>query len=723
MHFKATVWAAAVLVAVSSFAAQAEEGMWQLDKLDKELIEEMQAMGLELSQKELCDGKGGGIAYAIVSLGGGTGSFISPKGLILTNHHVAFGALQRVSTAEQNYIEAGFHASKYEDEIPAPGYRAYVLLSIEDVTKKVLGAVKDDMSDLERYNAIEQRTKELVDKAEKDKDVECRIADFYGGMQYKMFTYFTIKDIRIVNAPPSSIGNYGGDIDNWMWPRHTGDFSFLRAYVSPDGGSAEYDKGNVPYKSAVYLTMSKQGVAENDFTMIIGYPGQTMRYRSSYSIDHHQNFNYPNRIKMFRDLLDIFNTAAAADDAVAIKVASFDAMLNNAMKNYEGMLEGFTKTRLLERKLEEEKEFTAWLESDDKMNKKYGDVLPGIAELYEEIKTTREKSAITGFAGFGCLMLRAAGTINRWSEEKGKKNLEREPGYQERDVPRLKQGLELIQRSYDRETDKKILKYFMMRALELPEEQRIAAIDGIFGDVRGAAAEDTIVAYINKLYGGTKLESPEERQRMFELSRKELLAEKDPFIEFAVKVRKETKVQEEKDKTFNGAITKLRPRLIEAYQKWKGGGLYPDANGTIRLTYGTVTGYSPREAVYYDYITSLAGVMEKHTGVDPFDNPAELISLYESGDFGDYVDDAIGNVPVDFLSTCDITGGNSGSPILNGRGEVIGAAFDGNYESISADYLFDEALTRCINVDSRYVLFILEKISKADNLLSEMTIR
>jgi hypothetical protein len=290
-------------------------------------------------------------------------------------------------------------------------------------------------------------------------------------------------------------------------------------------------------------------------------------------------------------------------------------------------------------------------------------------------------------------------------------------------VPRLKQGLDLIQRSYDEQTDKKVLKYFMMRALELPEGQRFAVFDEIIGDVARDAAEDTIDAYIDKLYSGTKLGSPEERQRMFELSRKELLAEKDPFIEFAVKIRKETKVQEEKDNTFNGAIMKIRPRLIEAYQKWKGGGLYPDANGTIRLTYGTVTGYSPREAVHYDYITSLAGVIEKYTGENPFDCPAELLSLYENEDFGEYVDDAVGNVPVDFLSTCDITGGNSGSPILNGRGEVIGAAFDGNYESISADYLFDEDLTRCINVDSRYVLFILEKISKADNLLAEMTIR
>ena len=709
---------AAVLL---SGAAWAEEGMWQIDELKKLDFGMLEKMGLELSRKEIYDGKGKGIASAIVELGGGTGTFVSPEGLILTNHHVAFTALQRASTAEQNYIEAGFNAETLEEEIPATGYRCYVLLDIKDVTKKVLDAATDEMSDLERYEALEQRMKEIIEEAEKERDVECRVESFFNGMIYKLFTYFTIKDVRIVYAPPRSIGNYGGDIDNWMWPRHTGDFSFLRAYVAPDGSSADFAEDNVPYNPPVHLAVSKAGFRENDFTMILGYPGQTMRYRTSSSIAHHQNFNYPTSIEIFGDIISLYQERAAADPGVAIKVASYDQMLNNVMKNYQGMLEGFEKAGLLEQKLEEEKAFTAWLDEKDEMKERYGHVLPEIEALYLDNETYREKNQLIRFMHFLCLMVRSGSTLNRWSIEKAKPDIEREPGYQERDVPRLEQGLKIIDMNYDRETDEQSLKYFIMRALELPENQRIAAIDAV---VEGAEdAEAAVDAFIEKLYAGTKLESVDERLRMFGLPREELMSEKDPFVLFAAELWKEREELEERDKAFAGALNKLRPLLIEAYAKWKGGDLYPDANSTMRLTYGTVKGYSPRDAVYYGYITSLSGVIEKCTGENPFDCMEELKELYRTKNFGDYIDPLIQDVPVDFLATTDITGGNSGSPILNGRGEVIGAAFDGNYESISADYLFNEELTRTISVDSRYILFVLDKVSGAGHLLVEMTIR
>ena len=709
---------AAILLSTATWA---EEGMWQIDELKKLDFKMLKQMGLELSMKEIYGGEGKGIASAIVELGGGTGGFVSPEGLILTNHHVAFTALQRASTAEQNYIEEGFNAEALEEEIPATGYRCYVLLDIKDVTKKILGAVNDEMGDLERFEAIEQATKEIIDGAEKDRDVECRISSFYNGMIYKLFTYFKIKDIRIVYAPPRSIGNYGGDIDNWMWPRHTGDFSFLRAYVAPDGGSADFAEDNVPYNPPVHLAVSKAGVQDGDFTMIVGYPGQTMRYRTSNSIAHHQNFNYPDRIEIFSDIISMYQEEAATDPGVAIKVASYDQMLNNSMKNYQGMLEGFAKAHLLKRKMKEEKAFTAWLDDNEKMRKKYGHVLPEIEALYLDNETYREKNQILRFMHFLCLNLRTGSTLNRWSIEKAKPDLERDPGYQERDVPRLEQGLKIVDMNYDRDVDKKSLRYFMMRALELPENQRIEGIDAI---VEGAEdAGSAIDAFIEKLYAGTKLESVDERLRMFGLSRDELLAEKDTFVLFAADLWKEREVIEEKDKAFAGALNKLRPLLIGAYAEWKGGDLYPDANSTMRLTYGTVKGYAPRDAVSYGYITSLSGVIDKCTGEEPFDCMDELRELYRTKNFGDYVDPVIRDVPVDFLSTTDITGGNSGSPILNGRGEVIGAAFDGNYESISADYLFNEELTRSINVDSRYILFVLDKVSGAQHLLEEMTIR
>jgi hypothetical protein len=680
-------------------------------------------MGLQLSSKQIYDAGGGGLARAIVSLGGGTGSFVSPNGLILTNHHVAFGALQRTSTAEHNYTVDGFNAASYEEEIPAPGYRASVLVSIEDATRKVLSAVADSMGDLERFNAIEKRIKEIVKYGEEGRDVECRVVPFYEGMQYKLFTYFVCKDVRIVYAPPASIGNYGGDVDNWMWPRHTGDFSFLRAYVAPNGKSAEFAKENVPYKSDAHLAMSTKSLKENDFTMIIGYPGKTGRHATSYTIAQMQDYSYPKRIAMFKDWLAILGEEAKRGKDIEIKVAQFDMMLNNSMKNWEGMLEGFTKGGLLEKKRNTELAFSKWLEMSPDMKTKYGDVLPAIASLYEDQKGYRDKNMIVGQMNFGCQMLRAGATLDRWTEEKAKVDLERKPGYQDRDVPRLKQSLRMIQMSYDPQVDRRVLKYFLMRAVDLPDNQRIETVDAALQGAKGPEAEKKIDALLDGLYAGTKLGTAEERLRMFDLSREDLLKAGDSFVDFAVALDKEAKALEDRQKTMDGALQRLSPRLMEAFMLWKGGNLYPDANGTMRLTYGTVKGYSPRDAVSYKYITSLAGAVEKNTGEDPFDCPKELLALHESLDFGEYEDAALGDVPVDFLSTCDITGGNSGSPIMNGKGECIGAAFDGNYESISSDYLFIKETTRSINVDSRYILFIMDKMSGAKRLLDEMKVR
>jgi hypothetical protein len=681
----------------------------------------MKDLGLMLSQDEIYTPSGEGIASAIVNLGGGTGSFVSNKGLILTNHHVAFTALQRASSTESNFIEEGFYADSYDKEIKAPGYRASILLSIEDVSDEILDAAKG-LEGIERYEAIENETKAIVKKAEEGKDVKCSVSSFYGGMQYKLFTYFTMKDVRIVYAPPKSIGNYGGDIDNWMWPRHTGDFSFFRAYVAPDGSSAEYAEENVPFEPDVHLAISSKGYKNGDYTMIIGFPGRTMRYRSSYSVGYNQNWSYPLRIKVFGELIDLFKKAAEENPAVAIKVASFDQMLNNAMKNYEGMLEGFNKAGLYDLKVEEEKEFTKWVGSKKKTQKKYSDVLPSIESLYKEQETYREKGFIMGFSGFGCQILRAANTLVRWSEEKTKEDLDRDPGYMERDTTRLKMGLRTIQMSYDENVDKGALKYFLRKSQKLSEEQRILAFDSLLAAADGSDVESRIDNAVEKLYAATALGTVEERMRVFALSREDVLGSEDAFIKFALSLDPEMRDIEKRGKEFSGEISVIRPKLIEAYRKWKGGEFYPDANSTIRLTFGTVKGYSPADSIQYDYITSLNGVVKKNTGEEPFNCPDKLREIEKAGDYGKYGDEHLGNIPVDFLSTCDITGGNSGSPIMNGKGEVIGAAFDGNYESISADYLFNESLTRCISVDSRYILFILDKYSGAKKLLDELTI-
>ncbi len=701
----------------------AEEGMWTLNKLDKAPADRWHTNGLELDIKELYNPKGPALSDAIVQLGGGTGSFVSPSGLILTNHHVAFGALQRQSSVEINYIEDGFLARAHADEIPALGYTARVLLDIKDVTKDSMKGVKDKMLDKERHDKIEENNKKIVKKAEDGKDVEAVVASFYGGSEYYLYTYFKIKDVRIVYAPPASIGVYGGDIDNWMWPRHTGDFSFFRAYVAPDGSSAEFADENLPYQPKRHLAFSVAPLKEGDFTMVMGFPGRTSRYRSSYSIDYSINKYYPTSINRYRDLLDIVEEEAAMNPEAGIKNASTIQMLNNGYKNNIGMLEGLKKADLVQAKLDEEKALTEYMATDEKLQKEYGDVLDGIGAQYKEYLQFAELNSIAAWMGYISTGTRSAYTIYKWGNEHEKKNdLDRDRGFQDRDMPRVKKGLELADLRYDEQTDKRVLKYFMLKSLDCPEGQHIRAIEPVIAGLSQEEIEPAIAAYVDQLYAGTKVTDKEERMKMFGMSKAELMKLDDPMINFAASLEAQRKELEDKTDAFSGALQKLRPKLMELRQAYQNKLLYPDANSTIRFSAGKVMGYAPADAVTYDFQTRLQGVMDKETGEDPFIVPEALKDLYEAKHFGRYADKKLGDVPVCLLTTNDSTGGNSGSPILNGKGEVIGALFDGNYEAMASDYFFIPELTRAIHVDSRYILFIVDKFAGATELMNELTI-
>jgi len=707
---------AAVLLTLVAPIGMADEGMWLPFMLDKSPIESWHARGLELSAKELYHPKDPSISDAIVQVGGGTGSFVSFDGLIVTNHHVAYGALQRSSSVKTDLINEGFLAGNMGEEIVAPGYEARVLLNVEEVTKSVMKKVKKDMSDQERYKAIEKAQKELVAKAEKGKDEFAEVKSVYGGSQYYLYTYFKIKDIRIVYAPPEAIGVFGGDVDNWMWPRHTGDFSFLRAYVAPDGKSAEYSEENVPYHPKKYLSISKAPLKAGDFTMVMGYPGSTKRYRTSYAIDFFVNTNYPANIKMMREILDIVEEESLRGRGVQIKLANLDRGINNAYKNYIGMLEGLQKADLLAQKMEEEEQLQRYMAANPDLEKKYGDVLNGIEAQYTEYMTFWEQNRLLGLVGYVSSPMRSSMSIYKWAEEREKKDIDRDPGYQDRDEDRRRKGLELADLSYDEQTDQRMLKLFLMELAASDQTQ--GSIDGIPAGV----TEEEIDELLAGLYGGTKVTNKEDRMAMFGMSKDELLALDDPFIDFAAKVHTQREMLDDKNEAFAGALQKLRPQLMEVRTKFKGGLLYPDANFTMRVSVGQAQGYSPADAIEYYWMTTLTGVIDKTTGVEPFITPEKLIELHKAGDLGDYTDPITGDVPVCFLSTDDVTGGNSGSPILNGRGELIGLVFDGNYEAISADYQHIAGLTRTINVDSRYMLFILDKLANAQNVLDELKI-
>ncbi|MEW5805742.1 MAG: S46 family peptidase [Acidobacteriota bacterium] len=699
---------------------KADEGMYLLDQIDPNMMEKMKKMGLKLSQEEIYNPQGTSLAHAVVSPGA-TASFVSPNGLILTNHHVAFGAVQRISTPEQNYIEMGYLAKTLEEEIPAPGYQVFVLQSIEDVTGQILSEIREGMSDYDRYMAIEKKTKEIIKKAEeKGGGLECDVSSMNYGMKYYLFTFLKIRDIRVVYIPARAIGEYGGEIDNWMWPRHTGDFSFLRAYVGPDGKPADHSKSNVPYKPKSYLKISARGISEGDFTMIMGFPGRTARHQTSFAVENDQTHRYPFQIQMAGDLIRILEEFAQKDEEAAVKLSGYIKGLYNTLKNNQGMLEGLVKTGLLEKKRAEEMDFLEFLKNHPEMEMKYGQVLPQLETLYREYLKNRQKSSVMGWMGRG--LLGNALSINKWSIEREKKDMDREPGYQERDLPDSELWLNVAQKSLVPEADRKVLEYFLKKALALPPDQKIVAVERMLNQNPELSQEQAIAKFLDRIYAGTMLGSAEERVKMLHMKREELLKLHDPFIEFADEMEKEREIQRKKEKAFSGAVSKLMPLYLEGVEAWIKQPLYPDANGTIRFNFGQVKGYSPKDAVSYRYITSLTGVIEKNTGVDPFDCPEKLIDVYKAKDFGSWVDKNINDVPVDFLTSNDSTGGNSGSPVLNGRGELVGILFDGIYESMYSDYHFDPELTRSIHVDIRYVLFCLDKLDKALNILNELTI-
>jgi len=721
-----TFYTFVVLFVLAVFAAAgvatADEGMWPLYGLKNLDFDALRDRGLELGPEEIYDGNGGGIAMAVVQVGGGSGSFVSPEGLIITNHHVAFGAIQKQSSVDQNYLKNGFLAPTRAEEIPAIGYSAYITQSFKNVTKDVLKAVKPGMTGLERYKALDKKKKELVKKAEKKGDVKCHVATAYGGLEYYLITRFRIQDIRIVYIPPQSIGEYGGDIDNWMWPRHTGDFSFLRAYVAPDGSSAEYAEENVPYKSETFLPISSQPLREGDFAMIIGYPGRTARYRSSFSIEESVNHSYPYYDKTMGDLIAIMDDVAKKNPDAAIKLSGRMKGLNNYWKNTKGMLKGLKRANLLEKKREQEKELTAFIASDPQLTEKYGNVLPEIQKLYADEAAYLEQDHALSTLSMSSRYYRIANTLYKWSIEKTKKDMERERKYMERNVDDLRRDLEDEQITLEPTSDQRLLHYALMRALRLPANQRLAAIDKQFTIAPREDSSQAVYNFVRRMFERTQIGDLEERMKMFDMSTEELLALNDPMINLVRDLYDIVEKSNDRDKAFSGTLSELRPLLIEAYAAWKKEAFYPDANGTIRLSYGEVKGYTPADAISYKYVTTFGGVIEKETGEEPFANPPELLAVYKSGDLGAYIDPELGDIPVNFLTTNDGTGGNSGSPIFNGKGELIGLDFDTNWEGVVGDYVFDPTVKRSICVDSRYVLFILDRVYGVQNVLDEITI-
>ncbi|UCF77883.1 MAG: S46 family peptidase [Candidatus Eiseniibacteriota bacterium] len=710
----------ACVLCVSS--APCDEGMWIPQELPDEVMSEMKDRGCQLSREDIYNTKGTGVANAVVRLGS-TGSFVSPDGLILTNHHVAFGAVQRMSSPEKDYIELGFLARTKADEAPAVGYVAYVVQSVQDVTEDILSAVQPSMSPLERHEALERRIKESVREAEAGRDVYCEIRPFFGGSKYLLYTFLKIKDVRVVYVPSRAIGEYGGDIDNWMWPRHTGDFSFLRAYVAPDGETAEFSEQNVPYRPKRHLKIAPEGLNDGDFAMVIGFPGSTNRYLTSYALADFEHFEYPQRIRLYKKMLEILEAQSGAEREASVRVASRIKGINNRLKNNEGMLEGFQRFSLVRRQNDEEREYRTKLQTDPEASEAYRGLLAEFASLYAERSSHAMKDLLLDFAVSRYSLLGQAMMLYKWSVEKQKDDLDRDPDYMNRRIPDLKRDLKVFQTQLHVASDRELLGMYLREMLALPNGQRAAPVDELLEGKSGVELESALKAFLDEFYGSTKLHRVEERLRMFDLSHEELVEQGDSFIELAAKLFPENEARIERKKSFSGKLHVLAPKWIETVTAVSGRSLYSDANGTMRLNFGDVTGYSPRDAVEMHPFTTFRGVVEKHTGVAPFDCPSKIMELGGVPRTGAYVSAELGDVPVNLLTTHDSTGGNSGSPLLNSRGELVGCLFDGNYESMTSDFLFQNDITRSIHVDIRYILYVTEFVDGADNVLAELGLK
>ncbi|GAA79813.1 S46 family peptidase [Pseudoalteromonas sp. SCSIO 43210] len=703
-----------------SSSAIADEGMWQPHQLP-ELESILKAKGLEIDVESISKLTEFPM-NAVISLGGCTASFVSPKGLVVTNHHCVYGSVQYNSTPENNILENGFLAKSPAEDLPAaPGSRVYVTQTVTNVTDKVNKGI-EKLSAKARYDAIVKNEKALVAQCEADESYRCNVYSFHGGLEFYLIKSLEIKDVRLSYAPAMGVGKYGGDIDNWMWPRHTGDFGFYRAYVGKDGKPAEYSEDNVPYVPDSYLKVSAKGVQEGDFVMVTGYPGRTNRYRIATEVDNVFNDSYPKARVHNSKYVSLIEENSEDGSKARIAYESTIAGYNNYIKNFGSMIESFKKGTMLERKKQFEQELTQWINSDSERKEQYGSVLGELSDLIAQSQEHSERDRMLGYV-HRSQMISTARRLYRLAYEKQQPNSERESGYQERDLPRIKAGLERMTRRYDSKVDKAILLHFLELYAALPKEERFSEVDNVF-KVQNGFDKATQSALLDSMYEQSRLDNATVRNSLFEQSFSQLNQSQDPFVQYAKAIFKVMKAQEDKSKALAGKLQAARPELMSAiiaFNKAKNKPVYADANSTLRVTYGTVGGYSPQDGLVATPFTSLEGLLAKNTDVDPFNAPKKLQEQIKAKLYGDYTG-GMNTVPVNFLSNVDTTGGNSGSPTLNGKAELVGLLFDGVYESIIGDWDYNPELNRSIHVDSRYMLWVMDKVDNAQNLLDEMTI-
>ncbi|MBN2198792.1 MAG: S46 family peptidase [Candidatus Aminicenantes bacterium] len=696
-------------------APRAEEGMWPITEVGKL---DLAARGIEVAAGDIFSPEGLSLVNGVVQLSGCTGSFVSPQGLILTNHHCAFGAIREASTKERDYLAAGFLAPSLKEEIPARGYTARITESYRDVSAEILSSVAPGMTPAERTKAVEKKSKEIVADAEsRNPGLRAEVAEMFIGRTYLLFLYTYLRDIRLVYAPPQGIGNFGGETDNWMWPRHTGDFSFMRAYVGPDGKPADYSDKNVPYKPRVVLKVATEGVREGDAVMIPGYPGRTFRHMSSHYLAFEQDIRMPYIVDWYGHQIKLMEKMSETDRETALTLSGRIKGLANTMKNYQGKLLGLKRLGLLAKKRAEEADLERFIASNPQRQKKFGGLLTAIAEVYEEQAVSARRELLLSGLRTHIIPLATAHAVYEASVEREKPDLERESAYMDRNFDRTRDRLVRRLKEFHKSTDWFLLYHLCFQAGELPAGLRLEVLDKIF--VEGYEQEG-VEATLDLLFHRATLLDEKSVRAALAMNPDELRKLDDPFLKLAASLYPEHLRVREEEKKRKGALDRLLPLLLEVKRLYLARNYIPDANRTLRLTFGRIKGYSPRDGVFYKPITSLAGVAEKSTGREPFHTPAGLLELYRQRDFGRFAPEGFESVPVCILYDADTTGGNSGSPVLNGRGELVGVNFDRTFEATINDFAWSRDYSRSIAVDVRYVLWVTQKIGRGERLLKEM---
>lgn len=711
------------LLAVSIGApAVADEGMWlpsQLPQIGASLYEVGHrgdpAVFADLTRAPL---------NAVVKVGGATGAFVSAQGLVLTNHHVAFGVIQYNSGkggdgVERDLIGDGYIASGLAAELPAnPDFRVLVTTAVEDITDTVLAAARGKRGRA-YHDAVMAAGKAAVAECEREAGQRCSVVDMYYGLQFQLIRQLELKDIRLVYAPPRAIGNYGDEVDNFMWPRHSGDFTLLRAYVGRDGRPAPYAPDNVPYTPPSYLPISTAAIAPGDHVMLAGYPGVTHRHRMASEFAQQVQWQLPWRVRIYGGLIDVIERAGASDEDARIAYAAQLASLKNMHKRAQGELEGLQRSDAVAVRAADEAAMLAWLDEQDDAAAMVADIRAAQTVL-DRASATRERDQLLALMRRQTQLLSAALELQRLAHERAKPDIERESGYQQRDEALIEGRMRQLDRRYRPRVEKALLARLLERHRALPAAQRVAELDAVFG-----ADEDATGAALDVLYANTRLADADERRRLLRAAPSQVAQSDDSLLRAAARLLPAILRLEAQEKARDGELLRLRPAYMRAsigYRKSQGRILYPDANSTLRVSYGRVSPLAPRDGVEYLPLTTVRGIVEKNTGRVPFDAPPPLLAAIAKGDFGSTLDPTSKTQNVNFLSNLDTTGGNSGSPVLDAEGKLVGLNFDSNWEAVSASWMYDPRYKRAIHVDMRYLRWLLAKVYPAPHLLRELAL-